>query len=90
MITIESIFGSVAFITSFVGLLPQAYKAFKTRSTEDISSLMIMNYLVCSVAWLVYGACINSAFVILSNAIGLIGSLILIYQKRHYDRKATV
>lgn len=77
--------GTIAFITSFIGLLPQVYKAFKTRSTHDISMLMLINYAVCSLAWIVYGQYTSSMFVTASNIIGLLTSLILIFQKKYYD-----
>lgn len=81
----ESFFGFIALVTSIIGLMPQSYKAFKTRSTEDISMLMLVNYLVCSIAWIIYGSIILSAFVVLSNVIGGLTSLVLIVQKYYYD-----
>jgi len=86
MLIIQSTFGAVALITSFIGLLPQSYKAFKTRSTHDISMVMLLNYLCCSVAWIIYGYSIHAGFVIISNIVGLLSSLLLILQKKHYDK----
>lgn len=83
---IENFFGTIALITSIIGLLPQIYKSFKTKSTNDISMIMLLNYFVCSVSWIVYGICTNSSFVIWSNIVGLITSLISIIQKKHYDK----
>lgn len=85
MFIIQSLFGFIALITSFVGLLPQSFKAYKTRSTQDISLLMILNFLLCSVAWIIYGICINAGFVVASNIVGLLSSVLLIAQKRYYD-----
>lgn len=82
---IQSIFGFVALITSFIGLLPQSYKAYKTRSTQDISMFMLMNYLFCCTAWIIHGICIQSGFVVASNVVGLVCCLALIGQKRYYD-----
>ncbi|CAM2886094.1 SemiSWEET family sugar transporter [Legionella steigerwaltii] len=79
--------GLVAFITSFIGLLPQIVKSLKTRSTQDLSMIMLINYLVCSVAWIIYGSSTDSFFVISSNVVGLIVSLLLILLKRHYDAR---
>ena len=83
----ESIFGYIALITSVIGLIPQSYKAFQTRSTEDISMFMVINYFVCSIAWIIYGTIILSAFVVVSDVIGAITSLVLIMQKYHYDAR---
>ena len=87
--TLESLFGTIAFITSIIGLLPQSYKALKTRSTDDVSMFMLINYLACSVAWVAYGMCIHSAFVLLSNAFCALSSFVLMLQKIYYDRLST-
>ncbi|ARB93157.1 SemiSWEET family sugar transporter [Legionella longbeachae] len=79
--------GVVAFITSFIGLLPQIVKSLKTQSTQDLSMMMLINYLVCSLAWIIYGSSTNSFFVISSNVVGLLISLLLILLKRHYDAR---
>lgn len=81
----QSIFGFIALATSFIGLLPQSYKAFKTRSTHDISMIMLLNYLCCSIAWIIYGICIDAGFVISSNIVGVASCMLLIWQKKHYD-----
>ena len=84
---IENFFGTAALVTSIIGLIPQIYKSFKTKSTNDISMIMLLNYFVCSISWIVYGIYTKSVFVIWSNIIGLITSLISILQKRYYDKQ---
>ncbi|QMT61501.1 SemiSWEET family sugar transporter [Legionella sp. PC997] len=79
--------GMIAFITSFIGLLPQIIKSLKTRSTQDLSMIMLINYLICSIAWIIYGSSTDSFFVTSSNVVGLIVSLLLILLKRHYDTR---
>jgi MtN3 and saliva related transmembrane protein len=85
MLFIQSFFGAVAFLTSFIGLLPQSYKAYKTGSTQDLSLIMLINYVCCSAAWIIYGLCISASFVIISNIVGLMSSLLLTAQKWYYD-----
>ncbi len=80
-----NIFGFIATITTIIGLLPQVYKTYKTKSAKDISNIMLYNYLICSISWIIYGLLSSSSFVVYSNIIGLITSLIMILQKRHYD-----
>jgi MtN3 and saliva related transmembrane protein len=82
---IEYLSGIIAFVTSFIGLIPQIYKALKTKSASDISMAMLINYMICSAAWIVYGSASESIFVLLSNIVGLISCIILIFQKRYYD-----
>lgn len=83
---IENFFGTIALVSSIIGLLPQIYKSFKTKSTNDISMIMLLNYLVCSISWIIYGICTNSSFVVWSNIVGLITSTISIIQKKYYDK----
>jgi MtN3 and saliva related transmembrane protein len=84
---IENISGFIALITSLIGLLPQVYKSYKIKSTEDISMLMLINYLICSIAWVIHGLCQNSNFVVWSNIVGTIISIISIAQKQYYDKR---
>lgn len=87
MYTIEKFFGFLALTTSLIGLLPQIYKAYVTKSTKDVSLLMLINYLVCSISWIIYGIYQQSNFVILSNIAGLFISILSILQKKIYDKK---
>lgn len=86
---IEEFFGYIALITSLIGLLPQVYKAYVTKSTHDISMLMLINYMVCSVAWIAHGYLQGSEFVFWSNVAGLGISLISIIQKYYYDARVS-
>lgn len=83
--SLVNIFGVVASITSIIGLMPQIYKTYKTKSAEDVSMLMLVNFLICSMAWIGYGVLTDAYFVVFSNIVGLITSVVSILQKRHYD-----
>jgi MtN3 and saliva related transmembrane protein len=87
---LENFSGSVALITSIIGLFPQVYKSYKTKSAEDVSMIMLVNYLVCSVAWIIHGVCTNSEFVVYSNIVGTVLSCASIAQKVVYDRNAKI
>ena len=89
MILTEKVFGSIAFLTSVIGLLPQIIKAIQSRSTQDISMMMLINYLICSIAWVIYGRYSNSIFVLFSNILGSLSSLVLIFLKLCYDKKVS-
>jgi MtN3 and saliva related transmembrane protein len=84
----ENLSGGVALITSIIGLFPQVYKSYKTRSTMDVSMIMLANYLVCSVAWIIHGLYTGSKFVVYSNIIGTILSMVSIVQKFVYDKNS--
>lgn len=79
--------GMIALITTVIGLFPQIYKVFKTKSAKDISIVMLINFFICSLAWIIYGIGTKSKFVIESNIACLISAIILIMQKNHYDKK---
>lgn len=85
--SIIDIFGAAALVTSIIGLLPQIIKSYKTKSTADISMIMIINYAVGSIAWIVYGSMTDAAYVVWSNALCLLSSLFLAFQKSYYDKK---
>ncbi|MDR3030788.1 MAG: hypothetical protein LBU35_00160 [Holosporales bacterium] len=87
MISVESFFGTFALITSIIGLLPQIYKAYKTKSTTDVSMLMLINYSICSISWIIYGICLNSIFVVWSNIPILITCCVSVIQKYIYDKR---
>lgn len=81
---LENIFGILSTVTSIIGLIPQIYKSAITKSTADISVIMLINYLVCSASWIAYGMLTNSFFVVISNILGAITSIIAIIQKKIY------
>ena len=85
--SIQSFFGVISLATSVIGLLPQIYKSLKTRSTHDVSMVMLINYLICSFAWIVYGSYTASTFVLWSNIIGGASSVLLIVIKLNFDKK---
>lgn len=82
---IEPFFGYIALITSLIGLLPQIYKSYITKSTDDISMIMLVNYVICSLAWIIHGFMNGANFVVWSNIAGLIISIISVAQKLYYD-----
>ena len=87
-ISLVTLSGSIALITSFIGLLPQIVKAIKTQSTTDLSMLMLINYFICSLAWIIYGSTTSSFFVLSANVVGLVVSVALIFLKKYYDSQA--
>jgi MtN3 and saliva related transmembrane protein len=79
-------FGIIAFITSMVGVLPQIYKSFRTKSCKDVSMIMMINFFICSASWLGYGLLTKTSYVILSNVFGVLITSLAIYQKIYYDK----
>ncbi|MGB4192325.1 MAG: PQ-loop repeat-containing protein [Rickettsiales bacterium] len=83
---IINISGLIASITSIIGLMPQIYKTYQIKSAKDLSMVMLVNYFICSLAWIMYGFYTSASFVLYSNIIGLLSSVISIIQKVYYDR----
>jgi MtN3 and saliva related transmembrane protein len=79
-----SIIGFLATITSTISLIPQVVKTFKTKSTEDLSMLMLWNFLGSSILWLIYGILINSWAIVSSNFILTVFSCWLLILKFKY------
>ncbi|WP_435623676.1 SemiSWEET family sugar transporter [Flagellimonas sp.] len=63
------IVGLVAATLTTSSFVPQVYKAYKNKSTKDVSLTMYTVFLAGTILWLVYGVCIQSPSVILANAI---------------------
>lgn len=71
-----------AFTTA--ALLPQLWKAFKTKSTRDISLGMIVILGIGVMLWLAYGLLKNDAPIIVANTLTLATIIALLFLKiRH-------
>ena len=83
---IREIFGYIALVTTIIGLIPQMYKTYKTKSARDLSLVMIWNCIICAASWLVYGIITKDKMVTTSNVIALCTSIVLVTQKHKYDK----
>ena len=63
------IVGLVAATLTTSSFIPQVYKAFKNKSTKDVSLTMYTVLLIGTILWLIYGINIQSLAVILANSI---------------------
>ncbi len=59
-------------------LIPQIYKAYKTKSTNDISTFFLLMNIVGLTLMTTYGVCNNDMPVYLPTSISLLNSLILL------------
>jgi MtN3 and saliva related transmembrane protein len=67
--TIADILGYAAAIGTTGAFVPQAYKVFRTKKTEDLSLGTFS--LLCSgiILWIIYGFIVNALPIILANSI---------------------
>lgn len=78
---LEEIFGWIASILTTLIFIPQIYKAFKTRLTNDISMLMMILAVLGNAAWLTHASLTGNMPLIVCASLIIIMSLILIVFK---------
>ena len=83
METIE-IVGLVAATLTTSSFVPQVYKAYKNKSTKDVSLTMYTVLLVGTILWLIYGINIESLAVILANAVTALLVILMLLLKVRY------
>jgi MtN3 and saliva related transmembrane protein len=71
---------AAGFITSLT-FLPQVIKTWKVKSAKDISLMMFIIAAINEVMWIAYGILLDNWVIILTNAVVLSMSLIMIYFK---------
>ena len=78
--TIDGIGYAAAMLTTFA-FIPQVVKSWRSRSTGDLSSTMLVVFTAGIVLWLLYGIGTDSMPVILANAVTLVLSATLVVLK---------
>ena len=68
---ITAILGFVAAILSTFAGVPQMVKAWRTRSTGDLSLLFLLMAFIGCVFWLIYGLLLESLPIVSANLVGL-------------------
>jgi MtN3 and saliva related transmembrane protein len=74
-----------AFLSS-ITFLPQVFKAWKTRSVDDISAWMLAILMGNVTTWLVYGVVKSDFAIIIANAIIMGLTLLLAWFKFSFGR----
>ncbi len=64
--------GAAAAALTTTAFAPQAFKAWRTRSTDDISLAMFLILAAGICLWLVYGVLIQDTPLILANSVTLV------------------
>jgi MtN3 and saliva related transmembrane protein len=82
--SLADIVGFVAGICTTASFAPQVVKAWRTRSTRDISLGMYLLLTVGITLWLVHGVQIGSRPVMAANAVSLVLVLSVLYLKMRY------
>jgi len=78
------IVGSLAGFLTTIAFIPQVLRAWRTRSTKDISLGMFLVFTAGVALWLTYGILLNKPPIIAANIATLMLSLsILVLKLRH-------
>jgi MtN3 and saliva related transmembrane protein len=78
--------GVAAGVLTTVAFVPQVWRAWRTRSTGDLSLGMLLTFVVGLVLWIVYGAQLREVPIVISNAVTLALALTLVALKLRNDR----
>ncbi|MDW7731216.1 MAG: SemiSWEET transporter [Methanolobus sp.] len=84
--------GYIAGTLTTIAFAPQLIKALKTRSTKDISLLMLLCSTTGMIFWLFHGISINDLALIIANSISVtLTSILLFYKvkKDYFDIRRT-
>lgn len=76
--------GFMAGTLTTLSFIPQAHKAWRTRSCDDLSWGMLLALAAGVVLWLVYGLMLGAAPIIATNAVTLVLLLVIIAMKASY------
>jgi MtN3 and saliva related transmembrane protein len=82
-----SIIGVAAATLTTSSFLPQIFKAYRTKSMEDVSRYLMSFFATGTFLWMVYGAFQGDWVIIGANATASVFNIILLYMKFAYRKK---
>ena len=81
------ILGYVAGLITAFTFLPQVIKTWKTKSAKDVSLAMFLIALTNQILWLAFGLLRNDPVIIITNAVMLVMTSVMISLKLKYNHK---
>ena len=78
---IQDIIGTIGAILTTACFIPQVVKIIRTKDTRSISLMMYVVFTLGVACWLTYGIILNALPVIIANAVTLVLTFIIIWQK---------
>ena len=79
-----TLIGFAAATLTTVSFVPQVIRAWRSRSTRDISLPMFLVMALGIMLWLIYGAMIGNLPLIIANVVTLILVLMILFFKLRY------
>lgn len=80
----DNIIDLIGFFSGFsttIAFLPQVIKAYKTRSTKDVSLLMFLVFTIGVAGWLIYGVLLMNVPIIIANIVTLFLAFLILVAK---------
>jgi MtN3 and saliva related transmembrane protein len=86
------IIGVVAATLTMFGFVPQIMKIYRTKSVDDVSLTMLVQYTVGIFLWMVYGIYLNNNILIISNFVSFSTLVIAVgmylkYRENHVQKR---
>ncbi len=66
---------------------PQAYKIWRTKSSEDISVFTYLMFGIGTVVWFIYGAYLRDSVIMIGFLFGVIGSWLVLLLSLRYKKR---
>ena len=85
--TLIEMVGHAGSLLSSITFMPQVYKVWQTKRTQDLSLSMMFIVFSSTIVWIIYGVGLTLWPVIICNSIIAILSLMLIYFKFTFEKK---
>lgn len=86
-VMIRTIVGFSGFTFSTIALFPQIYCIYTSKSVKDISWFMLINFLISSLCWGLYGFMTKAVPVLATNVCTFICAIILLSFKSTYGKE---
>jgi len=78
--------GLVAGSLTTLAFVPQVVKIWRTRSADDISTIMFLLFSTGVLLWLLYGIALNALPVIVANGVTLVLAVMVLVLKFRFRR----
>ena len=82
---LESVIGYTLNVLLFITMIPQIYKAFKSKLTDDISYKFLYISIATNTLEMIYGILINQIPILLTGIICTLQVILLFIAKKLYD-----
>jgi len=81
--------GSGAALLTMFGFVPQILKIYRTKSVDDVSLVMLLQFALGMLLWLLYGLHIEDMILIVANAVSFVSLMVAIALFFKYKRSRT-